>query len=82
MLAQLVSSNPTSSSEAAAQALTSWCGFLLSHCAVQVGIRLSDAEAKVLCEKYYNEDLPELVNYVAFSHTVDPTAGAFEQMTQ
>lgn len=47
-----------------------------------MGIRLSDAEAKLLCEKYYNEDLPELVNYVAFSHTVDPAAGAFEQMVQ
>jgi hypothetical protein len=47
---------------------------------LQVGIRITDAESQLLCEKYYHEDFPELVNYVAFSHTVDPPMGAFENM--
>ena len=48
----------------------------------QVGIRLSDGEAALLAEKFHHEDLRELVNYVAFSHMVDPDMGAFEEMVQ
>lgn len=45
---------------------------------VQVNIRLLPEEAELLCEKYTHEDFPELVNYVAFSHTVDPPLEQFE----
>lgn len=45
---------------------------------MQVNIRLLPEEADLLCEKYKHDDFPELVNYVAFSHTVDPPLGAFE----
>ncbi|KAI8475036.1 MAG: flagellar associated protein [Monoraphidium minutum] len=49
---------------------------------VKVGIRVSDVEAVLLAEKFHHEDLTELVNYVAFSQTVDPQLGAFEDMVQ
>lgn len=45
----------------------------------QVGIRVSEEEGSLLAEKYYHEDYPELVNYVAFSHTVDPPVSLHEQ---
>eukprot|EP00877_Chromochloris_zofingiensis_P005200 jgi/Chrzof1/14681/Cz09g11260.t1 len=46
---------------------------------VKVGIRVSEEEGSLLAEKYYHEDYPELVNYVAFSHTVDPPVSLHEQ---
>lgn len=53
-----------------------------ANAVLQVGIRVSDWEAALLEEKFHHEDLQELVNYVAFSHTVDPQMGAFEDMVQ
>eukprot|EP00879_Flechtneria_rotunda_P009058 GHRR01009483.1.p1 GENE.GHRR01009483.1~~GHRR01009483.1.p1 ORF type:complete len:230 (+),score=78.34 GHRR01009483.1:148-837(+) len=43
---------------------------------VKVNIHVSPDEAELLCEKLTHEDFPELVNYVAFSHIVDPPADA------
>uniref|UniRef100_A0A383W0A7 Uncharacterized protein n=2 Tax=Tetradesmus obliquus TaxID=3088 RepID=A0A383W0A7_TETOB len=45
---------------------------------VKVNIRITPDEAALLIEKYTHEDFPELVNYVAFSHTVDPPLERFE----
>eukprot|EP00798_Chlamydomonas_sp_ICE-L_P014568 gene14568-20611_t len=33
---------------------------------------VSEKEVAVLCEKFCHEDKPELVNYIAFSATIDP----------
>eukprot|EP00775_Hariotina_reticulata_P008738 gene8738-8918_t len=45
---------------------------------VKVNIWLTAEQADLLCEKYSHEDYPELVNYVAFSHTVDPPLDRLE----
>lgn len=39
---------------------------------VKACIRLSEEECAILVEKYFHDDFPELVNYIALSHIVDP----------
>jgi len=39
---------------------------------VQLGFRLTAEEMELLVEKYVNEDYPDMVNFLAFSNTVDP----------
>jgi hypothetical protein len=45
---------------------------MMTWLCTQVNIWLTAEQADLLCEKYSHDDYPELVNYVAFSHTVDP----------
>ncbi len=35
-------------------------------------LQVTEQEAKVIVAKFANEDKPELINYIAFSNTVDP----------
>jgi hypothetical protein len=44
-----------------------------------VAIPISADEAALLIAKYQHDDFPELVNYVAFSHTADPQLAACER---
>jgi len=39
---------------------------------VKLGFRLTAEEMEVLVEKYVNEDYDDMVNFLAFSNTVDP----------
>ncbi len=35
-------------------------------------LQITEGEAQVIVKKFSNEDKPELINYIAFSATVDP----------
>lgn len=44
---------------------------------VKLGLEIAEKDVLLLIEKYTNEDKPEMVNYIAFSNTVDPADIAF-----
>lgn len=45
---------------------------------VKLGLELPEKETQLVMNKFIHEDYPEMVNYIAFSNTVDPPEEPFD----
>jgi hypothetical protein len=48
---------------------------------VKLGMNVEPEDLELLIEKYIDEDYGDMVNYVAFSSSVDPCEEAFDPYT-
>ena len=48
----------------------------------KLGIRLSEEDVQLLCEKYSNSEYEEMVNYIAFSNDVIPEERPYNPYTE